>query len=137
MVSRSGYYRWRGREKCEQSKRRRLLEAQVIDTLELFKARYGAPRLAEELLTMGMSCCRNTITNIPASRSIQARNGKSFTYRQDALTMNNVAEDNLRRKCPADDINQKWTSDITYIWYQDRWLYLATVRDLCSRKIVG
>ncbi|MRT95071.1 IS3 family transposase, partial [Ancylomarina sp. 16SWW S1-10-2] len=33
--------------------------------------------------------------------------------------------------------NQKWTTDITYIWVKDKWLYLATVMDLFSRKIIG
>ena len=114
-----------------------MLEQKVLDTFESFKARYGAPRLTQELVAMDVPCSRNTVAKILASRSIRARNGKGFTYRQHALTMNNVVENDLRRKFQVDGINQKWTSDITYIWYQDRWLYLATVMDLCSRKIVG
>lgn len=136
-VSRSGYYRWLCRPPSDSEVRRERLEAQVIQTFEAFKARYGAPRLADELKSMGIDCCRNTVAKILASRSIRARNGKAFTYRQHALTMNNVADNVLRRKFNAEGIDQKWTSDITYIWYRDRWLYLSTVMDLCSRKIVG
>ncbi|EAR09117.1 transposase and inactivated derivative [Reinekea sp. MED297] len=136
-VSRSGYYRWRDRPISEQAQRGERLEAQVVETFEAFKARYGAPRLAAELKAMKVPCCRNTIAKILASRAIRARNGKAFTYRQHALTMTNVADNELRRKFQVERINQKWTSDITYIWHEDRWLYLATVMDLCSRKIVG
>jgi len=68
---------------------------------------------------------------------MKARNGKAFTYRNHALSMTNGADNELRRKFQVDQIDQKWTSDITYIWYPDDWLYLTTVMDLCSRKIVG
>lgn len=51
--------------------------------------------------------------------------------------MTNVSDNLLWRDFGADKPNQKWTSDITYIWVNDRWLYLATVMDLHSRRIVG
>jgi putative transposase len=136
-VSRSGYYRWRNRPDSRQAKRRQDLERQVIESFQAFKARYGAPRLAQELKALGTKCCCNTVAKILSSRSMKARNGKAFTYRPHSLSMTNVADNEQRRKFQVDQINQKWTSDITYIWYQDHWLYLATVMDLCSRKIVG
>jgi len=86
---------------------------------------------------LGIVCCSNTVAKILSGRSVRARNGMPFTYRKHALTMNNVVENQLRRRFKADTIDQKWTSDITYLWHDDRWLYLATVMDLCSRKIVG
>lgn len=51
--------------------------------------------------------------------------------------MTNVADNLLWRQFAAERPNQKWTTDITYIWVKDRWLYLATVMDLYSREIVG
>ena len=51
--------------------------------------------------------------------------------------MTNVADNLLWRQFAAERPNQKWTTDITYIWVNDRWLYLATVMDLHSRYIVG
>lgn len=51
--------------------------------------------------------------------------------------MNNVSENLLWRHFEAVKPNEKWTSDITYIWIRDRWLYLATVMDLYSICIVG
>ena len=51
--------------------------------------------------------------------------------------MHNVSENLLWRDFKADKPNQKWTSDITYIWIDKRWWYLATVMDLYSRRIIG
>ena len=51
--------------------------------------------------------------------------------------MNNVSENILWRDFNADQPNRKWTTDITYIWVEKRWWYLATVMDLYSRRIIG
>ena len=70
-------------------------------------------------------------------QGIRARNGKGFKYSRHSLTMHNVSENLLWRDFKADKPNQKWTSDITYIWIDKRWWYLATVMDLYSRRIIG
>ncbi|MDO6542955.1 IS3 family transposase, partial [Photobacterium sanguinicancri] len=49
----------------------------------------------------------------------------------------NVADNLLRRDFQSDTANRKWVTDITYIWVKKQWLYLATVLDLHSRRIVG
>ncbi|MBB5356748.1 transposase InsO family protein [Anoxybacillus mongoliensis] len=43
----------------------------------------------------------------------------------------------LNQQFEADEPNQVWVADITYIWTKEGWLYLASVMDLFSRKIVG
>lgn len=111
--------------------------AVVKDTYEKFEAAYGAPRLTKELNELGYPCSVNYIANIMAEQGIKARNGKGFNYSRHSLTMNNVSENLLWRDFKAEYPNQKWTSDITYIWVQNKWLYLATVMDLHSRRIVG
>ncbi len=136
-VSRSGYYRWRDRPLSQRAQRREYVEAQVLDTYATFKARYGAPRIASELQALGVPCSLNYIADILKRQGLKARNGKAFCYGTHALTMHNVADNLLWRRFDASKPNQKWTTDITYIWVQDQWLYLATVMDLYSRRIVG
>ena len=68
---------------------------------------------------------------------IRARNGKGFKYPQHSLAMNNVSDNLLWRDFSATQPNEKWTSDITYIWAESRWMFLAVVMDLYSRRIVG
>ena len=47
-------------------------------------------------------------------------------------------ENILKRDFETDTVNQKWCTDITYIHVQkEGWTYLASVMDLCSRKIIG
>ncbi len=51
--------------------------------------------------------------------------------------MQNVSDNLLRRRFGASKPNEKWTTDITSIWVEEQWLYLATVMDLYSRSIVS
>ena len=136
-VSRSGYYRWLTRPKSQRVLRREFMEQLVIDTYATFKARYGAPRIAKELRALEIPCSTNHIADILREQGLKARNGKAFTYGSHALTMHNVADNLLWRDFGANKPNEKWTTDITYIWVEDQWLYLATVMDLYSRQIVG
>ena len=136
-VSRSGYYRWLDRPKSHAEQRRETLEQIIVDTFEDFQARYGAPRLVDEVRALGYPCSLNYVADIMRSRGIKARNGKGFNYGKHSLTMHNVADNLLWRDFGASRPNEKWTTDITYIWVKDQWLYLATVMDLYSRKIIG
>ena len=136
-VSRSGYYRWLDRPKCDRSLRREHMEKQVGDTYATFKARYGAPRIADELKALGIPCSKNYIADILRKQGLKGRNGKAFNYGSHALTSHNVSDNLLWRNFSAANPNEKWTTDITYIWVDDQWLYLATVMDLYSRYIVG
>ena len=136
-VSRSGFYKWLDRPKSNREQRRELMQAKVVDIYSTYKARYGAPRIAKELKALGMSCSTNTVADILQQQGLKARNGKAFRYGAHALTMNNVSDNLLWRDFSAGRPNEKWTSDITYVWVKDRWLYLATVMDLFSRSIVG
>lgn len=113
------------------------MEQLVRETYQEFEAAYGAPRITKELNELGYPCSLNYIAGIMAEQGIKARNGKGFKYSRHSLTMNNVSDNLLWRDFYAEQPNQKWTSDITYIWVTDRWLYLATVMDLHSRRIVG
>lgn len=136
-VSRSGYYRWLGADKSARDTRYEEMEVLIKDRYETFEAAYGAPRLTLELNAMGHPCSLNYVANIMKTNGIVALNCKAFNYGSHALTMHNVAENLLWRDFTADQSNQKWVTDITYIWVERRWMCLATVMDLFSRRIVG
>lgn len=136
-VSRSGFYKWRNRKPSARQLRREQIEGKLVELFAEYKARYGAPRLAHELKDAGLPCSKNFVANIMRYRGIRARNGKGFHYRPASPTMINVEENRLRRRFHAEAPNQKWVTDITYIWVKGSWAYLATVMDLYSRAIVG
>ena len=133
----SGFYRWRNRPSSLREQRQDQITSLVRDTYEEFEAAYGAPRIARELNEQGYKCSVNYIAKIMQEQRIVARNGKAFNYGGHALTMHNVAENLLWRDFTTERPNQKWVTDITYIWVENQWLYLATVMDLYSRKIIG
>ena len=136
-VSKSGYYRWLERPVCDRERRRMEMEGRIKETYESFEAAYGAPRIARELTELGHPCSVNYVAKIMSEQGIKALNGKGFNYSSHSLAMHNVSDNLLWRDFAASRPNQKWTTDITYIWVRDRWLYLATVMDLFSRRIVG
>jgi|TARA_R100000935_G_scaffold6374_1_gene13924 putative transposase len=49
----------------------------------------------------------------------------------------NIAPNLLDRDFKADQLNQKWAGDISYIWTREGWLYLAVILDLHSRRVIG
>ena len=59
---------------------------------------------------------------------------RALKYSRKSLSMNNVSDNILWRDFTATNPNKKWTTDITYIWVRNKWMYLATVMDLYSRK---
>lgn len=136
-VHRSGYYKWRGAPESKREERKQEVTELVKDTYEEFEAMYGAPRIALELNDLGHKCSTNFVAKIMHEQGMLARNGKAFNYGRHALTMHNVADNLLWRDFSTDRPNQKWVTDITYIWVKNQWLYLATVMDLYSRRIVG
>lgn len=136
-VSPAGYYRWRSRKVSISSQRRLRVKAAVEKIYYHYKKRYGAPRIAKELNEMGMRCSRNYIASILRNAGLKARNGKQFRYTSRYEARTNLAENLLKRNFKADLPNQKWVTDMTYIWVNGKWLYLVAVMDLYSRAIVG
>jgi putative transposase len=136
-VTRSGFYRWLGAPESSYDKKKRVIKSKVLDTYEEFKAMYGSRRITEELKALGYNCSVNYVAKIMCESDIKAHNGKGFKYPKRSLSMNNVSDNILWRNFSAHRVNEKWTSDITYIWVKDKWMYLAVVMDLYSRKIVG
>lgn len=78
QVSRSGYYRWQREPNSKRLQRREQLSAQIVDLYSSFKARYGAPRITQELRSKDIACSVNTVAKLMRERGIRALNGKCF-----------------------------------------------------------
>lgn len=68
---------------------------------------------------------------------IAAKRKRKFMVTTDSRHSLPVAENKLNQEFSASRPNEKWVTDITYIWTKEGWLYLAVVLDLFSRKVVG
>ena len=82
---------------------------------------------------MGRNCVANRMRSM-GLRAKAARKYKATTNSNHSLPVApNLLEQNFNATAP----NEKWVSDITYIWTEEGWLYLAVVMDLYARVVVG
>ncbi len=102
------------------------------------KHRYGSPRIWLDLQTEGIRCGKNRIARLMRQNGLVALVGRRFkvTTRRSTSVVR-YEPDRLQRRFVAPEPNTIWTTDITYIWTGEGWLYLVVVLDLCSRSIVG
>ena len=72
-----------------------------------------------------------------AQLGIQARRKRKFKATTDSKHSLPIAQNLLARNFTANEPDQAWVADMTYIWTAEGWLYLAVIIDLFSRKVVG
>lgn len=137
MVSESGYYDWRGRGTSAQAQARALLDAEVKLAFEAQNARAGAPRLTRALKVKGCSAGHNQVAASLRRQGLRARAARKFKATTNSNHTLPVAENLLNQDFSSEHRDEKWVSDITYVWTDEGWLYLAVVLDLYSRKVIG
>jgi putative transposase len=99
---------------------------------------YGMPRIRAELADWGVVASRKRIARLMRLAHIQGvsrRRGFCVTTRRDKSQR--AAPDLVKRQFVAQDVNQLWVADMTYIPTWAGFLYLAVVTDVYSRKVVG
>jgi len=136
-VSRSGYYYW-----CRYSKSKRSIETEYILTnirneYEKSRQLYGSPKITFELNKKGIICSRPRVARIMKANGIKSITKKKFVITTDSKHKRKVAPNLVNQNFSANVPNQLWLGDITYIKTLNGWLYLATVLDVFSRKIIG
>jgi putative transposase len=136
-VSPSGYYVWRARpasarEMANQELIRRI-KAVFKESLET----YGSPRIYRELKAEGVACSENRVARLMRLRDLRAKQSRRYKTTTKRNKAHPAAPNLLQRDFRAERPDQKWLADITYIPTQEGWLYLATIMDLYTRRIVG
>ncbi len=132
VVSASGYYAWRNRKPSRRAQARAELNAKVKAEFERRKGRAGAPRLARHL-----QVGRRQVAQSMQQQGLRARAARKYKATTNSAHSLPVAENLLQQDFSAQQPNQVWVGDITYIATVEGWLYLAVVLDLFSRKVVG
>jgi transposase InsO family protein len=138
-VSRSAYYAHRTAAPTARARQDTELAAQVVAIHDESRGTYGAPRVHAELRARGRRHSRKRVARLlrEAGRAGRApKRGRTTTAADPAAT---VPADLIRRdfRCTATDVDTQWCGDITYIHTWEGWLYLATVIDIASRRVVG
>ncbi|MDB5034110.1 MAG: putative integrase [Chlorobi bacterium] len=137
-VSESGYYRFRKRASSTRSESDRRLVETVRDLHAASRQTYGSPSIHQQLRQSGMAVGRKRVERLMHEHRIVGLMPKRRrVVTTDSRHEHPIADNVLDRDFTAAGANQKWTSDITYIWTSEGWLYLASVIDLFSRRVVG
>jgi len=137
-VTRSGYYAWRSRPVCQGEQANQKLLEEIRAVFETSHQTYGSLRVHAHLRRQGVVCGHNRVARLMRAYGLIARRRHKrhpITTRQQPGAI--PAPNLLQRDFSAQQPNQKWVSDITYIETAEGWLYLASVVDLFSRKVVG
>lgn len=136
-VSRSGYYEWKQRKPSPRALADAALAKEIKGIYEDHHGRIGAPRITEELRTRGKRVGRHRVARLMRQEALRAKAAKKFKATTNSNHNLPVAPNLLAQNFEADAPDQKYVSDITYIWTDEGWLYLAVVMDLYSRLVVG
>ena len=137
-VSPSGYRAWK-RGGIPSSKR--LSDAQLIALIGSihaeYKGVYGSPRMVKELHARGLPASKSRVERLMRENGIRAKHKRRYKVTTDSKHVMPVAPNLLDRDFTPPEPNKVWTSDITYLWTTEGWLYLAVVIDLFNREVVG
>ena len=137
-VSESGYRAWKRGGKPG---RKRLTDAQMLALIQAIhaelKGAYGSPRMVKELRGRGFSASKPRMERLMRENGIKARHKRRYKATTDSKHNLPVAPNLLDRDFTPLAPNQVWTSDMTYLWTGEGWLYLAIVLDLFNREVVG
>lgn len=137
LVSTSAYYEWRSRG------------AEVIDSgtwrlcqrmKSLFtesRQSLGSRQMSKQLRKEGFEIGRYRARSLMKKLGLEVKRKKQFVLTTDSKHTLPVAENRLNREFMPTEQNRVWTTDITYIWTLQGWVYLAVVLDLYSRRVVG
>ena len=137
-VTRSGYYAWRPDKHSPREKANLELVEQIRSEFKRSRRTYGSPRIQVALQRKGVACGRHRVARLMRNEGISPQKRHKWhpvtTQRQPGVI---PAPNRLNQDFSASAANQKWVSDFTYIDTAEGWLFLATVLDLYSRKVVG
>jgi putative transposase len=136
-VSQSGYYDWLSRSPSLRSEENAQLACKIKSIFDNEKSRAGARRILKRLRAEDLSISRRRVSRIMKLHGWRAKAAKKYKATTNSNHKLPVAPNLLNQNFKANKPNEKWVSDITYIWTDEGWLYLAVVMDLYSRLVVG
>ena len=137
-VSRSGYYDWLRREASSRDEENARICHDMLEIFLASRCSMGARRLAKALSKLyGRRINRKRVARLMKKTGLVAKGRKKFVVTTDSKDSINIFPNLLKRDFTAENPNEKFVSDTTYIATEEGWLYLAAIMDLYGRKIIG
>jgi putative transposase len=137
-VTRQGYYAYAKRPPSKRLARDAELQQQVKTIFVDNKKRYGSPRVHQQLRRDGLEVSKRRVERSMRSQGLSA--GKPRCWRVNTTQSDPshpVVANLLDRNFTASRPDERWVTDITYVWTDEGWCYLAAILDLYSRSVVG
>ncbi len=136
-VSPRGYWAFCNRPPSQSQRVDMVVLTHIREQFALSLGSYGRPRMTEELKELGLDVGHRRVGRLMKENGIKVWRSKKFKATTDINHSFNIAPNLLNRDFSADRPNQKWAGDISYVWTQEGWLYLAVLLDLHSRRVIG
>jgi len=136
-VSTSAYYDWCGRPKALREQENESLTDKIKIIFKSQRDGCGTRVIKKALFRQGLRVSRRRIGRLMREAGLHCKTRKKFKATTNSKHNHPVAENILNREFNVDNANKVWVGDITYIGTAEGWLYLATVIDLYSRRVVG
>jgi hypothetical protein len=139
-VSTSGYYDWRAQVAAGLSDTERD-DAEVLERIRRIhhksRGRYGEPRITAQLGRDGEPVNHKRVERLMAANGICGRSGRKKVRTTVRDPNAALSADLVNRRFEQTVLDTLWVGDATYIPTDEGWLYLATVIDACSRRLLG
>ena len=136
-VSAAGYYAWGQRPESHRMKCNRALLERIRVLHALSRRTYGSPRLTQDLRDTGYPVSENRVARLMRENAIRAKTVKKWKATTHSAHKLPVAANTLDRQFTVNQPDRVWAGDISYVWTDEGWLYLAVVLDLFSRAVIG
>ena len=136
-VTRQGYYAFAKRPRSSRATSDEDLQTRVQEVHVGSQKRYGSPRVLRELRRHGLHVGKRRVERAMRSLGLQARARRRFRVTTAANPAHAVEPNTLNRDFSASRPNERWVSDISYVWTDEGWCYLAVIVDLFSRSVAG
>ena len=137
-ISRSGFKSWKHRKKSHQQLHKERIKEMILTIYHENKEIYGAPKITYILRQKGIKISMKTVSNYMREMGIKACYIKHWTKTTISKNFTADLKNLLKREFNPNRPNAFWCTDITYIWtYDEGFVYLTSVMDLYSRKIIS
>lgn len=138
-LNRSTYYKIKNHKPSKREKFNKYLQDKITEIYNDSKQRYGAPKIHRELKRQRINVSLKRVQRHMNKLKIYSIVVKKYKPQKSKATVDTEGKENLlKQDFETETINQKWCSDITYIYTLDNgWTYLASVMDLHTEKIIG
>jgi len=136
-VTRQGYYAFAKRPESPRAVEERALRERLQELHVESQQTYGSPRMLRALRAEGVRVSKRRIERALRALELRVKLRRRFRVTTKSDPSHAVAPNVLGRRFEATRPDERWVTDITYLWTQEGWCYLAAIVDLFSRAVVG